>query len=66
MSELKIFQKVKTPDGKGILINIETPFNGLSISYEQAKCTVWYGMDSNQNGKVSWEYPLKEIEKLNK
>ena len=64
--DLKIYQEVKTPDGKGILISVNTPANGIGPDISSAKCTVYYGMGTPQNGKVSWEFPLNEIIKLNK
>jgi hypothetical protein len=70
-SFLRIFQEVNTKDGRGILVNIETPFNGLYVDFYRAKCVVWFGMEnavcSGYGGKwVSREYPLSELEECNK
>lgn len=54
---LRIWDKVKTELGEGILIKVETPFNGLYdcpyVDYNNAKCEVWYGRDNPGNNKVS-------------
>lgn len=42
---LRIWDKVKTTLGEGILIKVETPFNGVNVDYKNAKCVVWYGSD---------------------
>lgn len=49
---LRIWDRVKTTMGEGILIKVETPFNGLSVDYKNAKCVVWYGSD-DENGPNS-------------
>ena len=60
-----IYTKVNTPVGIGEVVSISTPFNGLFIDYNCARVTIWYGTDGSQNGKVSWEYSMEDIEKLN-
>jgi len=72
-SFLRIFQEVNTKDGRGILVSIETTFNGLYVDFERARATVWYGMDNavydslGYGGKwISREYYLKELEEWNK
>ena len=54
-------QLVKTPDGEGIIVNLHVEYNGLYISEETAKATVWYSTDEAKNGWVSKEYALKEL-----
>jgi hypothetical protein len=65
MSHLHIYQKVKTPDGNGIIININCPFNGLYYEPDRATCVVWYGVEDSQNGWAAQEYPYKKILELN-
>jgi len=76
-SFLKIFQEVNTKDGRGILVSIETPFNGLYIEFDRSMATVWYGTDnavelkiknlSYGGGKwISREYSLRDLEDWNK
>jgi hypothetical protein len=65
MTNLQIFQKVKTPDGIGTIININCPFNGLYYEEYRTTCVVWYGMDNVQNGLVAYEYNYKIILELN-
>lgn len=47
---LRIWDRVKTTIGEGILIKVETPFNGLRVDYKNAKCVVWYG-SGDENGQ---------------
>lgn len=65
MQHLHIYQKVKTPDGVGTLININCPFNGFYYEPDRAICVVWYGVENSQNGWASQQYDYKEILKLN-
>ncbi len=68
-SFLKIFQEVNTEDGRGILVNIETPFNGLYIEFDRSKAIVWYGTDNAVYNGCKWisrEYSLKDLEDWNK
>jgi hypothetical protein len=70
-SFLRIFQEVNTEDGRGILVSIETPHNGLYVEFDRAKATVWYGTDNaveiRYGGRwISREYSLKDLEEWNK
>lgn len=68
-SFLRIFQEVKTEDGFGILVSIDTPHNGLYVEFDKAKATVWYGMDKAVYNGAKWvskQYYLSELEELNK
>ncbi len=68
-SFLRIFQEVNTEDGRGILVSISTPHNGLYVEFDRAKATVWYGLaESVYNGArwISREYSLKDLEEWNK
>ena len=68
---LKIHSKVNTPYGEGILVSMETEFNGLYITYERTKCVVWFGTENpgiSDNGHGRWisrEISLKELIELN-
>jgi hypothetical protein len=71
-SFLRIFQEVNTEDGRGILVSIETPHNGLYVEFDRAKATIWYGTENVVYGKsvgggrwISREYSLKDLEKWN-
>ena len=44
---LRIHSKVNTPYGEGILVSMETEFNGLYITYERTKCIVWFGTENS-------------------
>lgn len=68
-SFLRIFQEVNTEDGKGILVSISTPHNGLYVEYDRAMATVWYGSHKTiYDGCkcISKEYSLKFLEDWNK
>ena len=74
---LRIHSKVNTPYGEGILVSMETEFNGLYITYERTKCVVWFGTENpgisyspntNGNGHGRWvtrEISLRELIELN-
>lgn len=38
-SFLRIFQEVNTEDGRGLLVSIDTPHNGLYVEFDRAKAT---------------------------
>ena len=68
---LRIHSKVNTPYGEGILVSVETEYNGLYITYERTKCVVWFGTENpgksdNDYGRwISREITLKELIELN-
>ena len=69
---LKIHSKVNTPWGEGTLISVETPFNGLYASYDQAKCVVWFGTENpgKREGvgtcRISRDISLKDLVEMNR
>jgi hypothetical protein len=68
-SFLKIFQEVNTEDGRGLIVSVNTPFNGLYVEFDKAKATVWYGTDKAVYNGAKWiskEYYLKDLENWNK
>jgi len=68
-SFLRIFQEVNTEDGRGIIVSISTPHNGLYVDFERSRATVWYGMDKSVYNGCRWvskEYSLKDLEEWNK
>lgn len=69
-SFLRVFQEVNTEDGRGIIVNIETRFNGLYVEFDSAQATVWYGAKDAVYGPggskwISRVYSLKDLEKWN-
>jgi hypothetical protein len=68
---LRIHSKVNTPWGEGILVSVDTEFNGLYIKYEGAKCVVWFGTENpgiSDEGHGRWitrEISLRELIELN-
>ena len=68
-SFLRIFQEVNTEDGRGMLVSISTPHNGVCVEFDRAKATVWQGIDEAVYNCARWisrEYSLKELEECNK
>lgn len=63
MPKFHLGQLVKTSDGEGIIVALRMDWNGLYISEETAKATVWYSTDEAQNGWVSKEYRFSELNK---
>lgn len=67
----RIHSKVMTEWGEGTLISVETPFNGLYVSYDQARCVVWFGgenpgkREGDSGSWISREITLKELVELN-
>ena len=55
---------VNTPDGVGIIVEMKMDWNGLYISHETSRATVWYSTDEAKNGWVSKEYSLNALMKL--
>ncbi len=68
---LKIHSKVNTPYGEGILVSMDTEYNGLYIIYERTKCVVWFGTenpgtsDAGHGRWISREISLRELIELN-
>lgn len=68
----RIFSKINTPHGEGVLISVNTPSNGLYVSYDQAKCVVWFGSENPGNEEwsgarwVSKEYYYSELIEYNR
>jgi hypothetical protein len=54
-------QEVLTPIGKGLLVSLSMPTNGLYVSPERADCLVWFSTQDSKEGWVSQTYTLKEI-----
>lgn len=61
MPKFQLGQLVKTPDGEGIIVELKMVWNGLYISEETAKATIWYSTDEAQKGWVSNTYSLNEL-----
>ena len=58
--------------GEGTLISVETPFNGLYASYDQARCVVWFGTENpgkREGEGTNWitrDISLKELVEMNR
>jgi hypothetical protein len=61
---MRVFGKVRTPDGIGVLISVSTPANGLFFSPDRAEVTVWYGVDNAQGGWVIRTYDISSVRDL--
>ena len=63
---LRIWDKVKTPVGEGILTSVYTPGNGLYIDYDNTKCSVYYEPKIDGGVWIVKEWSYKDILSLNK
>ena len=68
---LKIHSKVMTEWGEGTLISVKTPFTGLHVFHDDAKCVVWFGSENpgkREGDGANWitrEITLRELVELN-
>lgn len=65
LSHFMLGQEVMTPIGKGIIVSLEMPSNGLYLSPQKATAVVWFSTQTSQNGWVQKEFPLSELEYVN-
>lgn len=60
--KIHLFQKVSTPDGKGIVVNLTSHFNFMGIEKESARVQVWFNHSTNSRLNTSWEtYDLDQV-----
>lgn len=57
-------QEVVTPIGRGIIIRMEMPSNGLYLSPEKATAIVWFSTEAAQQGWVQKEFALDELKDI--
>jgi hypothetical protein len=57
-------EEVNTPEGKGIIVSLKMPTNGLYISPEKSEVIVWFGV-SNRTKWVQKDYSLQELSEYN-
>lgn len=50
LPKLFLGQEVRTENGRGIIVKLKMPMNGLYISPEETIVVVWYGMDDDRHG----------------
>jgi hypothetical protein len=55
-------QLVTTKQGRGIIVGLEMPTNGLYISPERTTITVWYGCGNDSERWVQLTYTIAELE----
>ncbi|MCK9446963.1 hypothetical protein M0Q50_08955 [bacterium] len=48
-----IGQEINTIYGKGIIVKLDMPFNGLYIEPERTTVTVWFGTENAGNDGIS-------------
>jgi len=56
-------EEVVTPIGRGIIISLTMPANGLYLSPERADVIVWFSTAESTNGWVQHEFYLRDISK---
>jgi len=54
-------QEVKTPIGKGIVVNIYMSHNGLYLSPDRSKVVVWFSTSCSKGGFVNREFNISEL-----
>jgi len=59
-------QEVDSPNGKGIITNLDMSSNGLYLSPERSTAVVWHGCDSSKTSMVQEQYSLEDLNKFNK
>lgn len=59
-------QEVNTPEGKGIIISLCMPSNGLYLSPERSTAVIWYGTNMDKTSWVQLSYSLGELNEHNK
>jgi len=58
---ISLGQEINTPIGKGIVIKLSMPSNGLYLSPEQAEVVVWYSTMGSKSGWVQSSYNYPEL-----
>lgn len=61
MPRFHLGQEVETPIGKGIIVKLVMPFNGLYISSNISFAVVWFSTSDSKDGWVNREFSLSEI-----
>jgi len=62
LPKLYLGQEVRTENGRGIIVRLTMPLNGLYISPEGTIVVVWYGMDDDRPGCwVSQSFSLQSF-----
>jgi hypothetical protein len=64
LPNFKLGEEVSTPIGKGIIVSLEMPSNGLYLSPERATAVVWFSTETTPNGWVQKEFALNELYKV--
>lgn len=54
-------QEIDTPLGKGIVISMSMPSNGLYLSPERAELTVWFSTQQAKDGWTQHTYTFTEL-----
>jgi hypothetical protein len=54
-------QEINTPLGKGIVVSLSMPSNGLYLSPEKAELTVWFSTQQAKDGWVQRTYTFTEL-----
>jgi hypothetical protein len=61
MPRFHLGQEVETPIGKGIIVKLSMPHNGLYISSNISFATIWFSTSESKSGWVNKEFSLSEI-----
>jgi hypothetical protein len=61
LPKITLGQEINTPLGKGIVISLSMPSNGLYLSPEKAEVTVWFSTMQFQHGWVQYSYSYNDL-----
>ena len=64
LTKFYLGQEVETEFGVGIIVNLEMSFNGLYVSPESSKVTVWFSTEGAKEGWVSHNFSIYKIKPL--
>ena len=56
-----ILSEIETPHGRGTLLGVNIPFNGLYFEPHKAEWQVWYSTENAQSGFVSFTYTTEQL-----
>jgi hypothetical protein len=61
LPKITLGQEINTPLGKGIVISLSMPSNGLYLSPEKAEVTVWFSTMQFKHGWVQYSYSYNDL-----
>lgn len=62
MPQYYLGQQVTTKEGRGIIVKLEMPTNGLYIEPERTQITVWYGCGNDSEHWAQLTYSIIDLQ----